>query len=98
MPGRNPQLGWRLPVKQTLVLAGERIPFPQEIRGQIFLSQGLLRATSYTGQVGGGGSPAVGRASPVPCAGPQLTLELGLPSTAPCILRGVAGPAGAAQT
>lgn len=54
MAGRNPQLGWRLPVQQPLVLAGDRIPLPQEIRGQIFLSQGILQAVSYTGQASGG--------------------------------------------
>lgn len=54
MTGRNPQLGWRLPVQQPLVLAGERIPLPQEIRGQLFLSQGILQAESYTGQASGG--------------------------------------------
>lgn len=55
MAGRDPQLGWRLPVQQPLVLAGEHIPLPQEIRGQIFLPQGILQAESYTGQASGWG-------------------------------------------
>lgn len=74
--GRNPQLGWRLPVQQPLVLAGEHIPLPQEIRGQLFLSQGILQAESYTGQASGGGGwvgesgATVGGTSLVPKAGP----------------------------
>lgn len=58
----------------ALVLAGERIPSPQEIRGQIFLSQGILQLRGTQARplgVGVGGSGAtVGGTSLVPRAGP----------------------------